>query len=154
MSFVEEQHKLCRRNLAPRYPSDSRSPGTSELQTYGLQDETDNLFPLCLAAHRPSPCPVGECWLASLLQRREVASRSSGSSRSSTRSNSRAYFNEERCQLSIHTTSTVTCTLLPFSGQSKPSDIASIFSSEFHDLPLTWESGAEVPSWLSGTYVR
>jgi len=27
-------------------------------------------------------------------------------------------------------------------------------SSEFHDLPLSWESGAEVPSWLSGTYVR
>ena len=33
--------------------------------------------------------------------------------------------------------------------------ITAIFSSsEFHDLPLTWENGAEVPTWLSGTYVR
>ena len=63
----------------------------------------------------------------------------------------RAYFNEERCQLS---TQPQPSHVLSFSGQSQPSDIASIFSSEFHDLPLTWESGAEVPSWLSGTYVR
>ena len=27
-------------------------------------------------------------------------------------------------------------------------------SSEFHDLPLAWEDGREVPEWLSGTYVR
>ena len=27
-------------------------------------------------------------------------------------------------------------------------------SEEFHDIPLTWESGSNVPSWLSGTYVR
>ena len=33
--------------------------------------------------------------------------------------------------------------------------VTAIFSSsEFHDLPLTWENGAEVPTWLSGTYVR
>ena len=25
---------------------------------------------------------------------------------------------------------------------------------EFHDLPLTWEQGSQVPSWLTGTYVR
>jgi len=25
---------------------------------------------------------------------------------------------------------------------------------EFHDLPLTWEKGSKVPSWLAGTYVR
>jgi len=25
---------------------------------------------------------------------------------------------------------------------------------EFHDIPLTWEQGSKVPSWLSGTYVR
>jgi len=25
---------------------------------------------------------------------------------------------------------------------------------EFHDIPLEWESGSKVPSWLSGTYVR
>merc|ERR1712042_178325 len=27
-------------------------------------------------------------------------------------------------------------------------------TSEFHDIPLTWEGETEVPSWLSGTYVR
>jgi len=26
--------------------------------------------------------------------------------------------------------------------------------TEFHDLPLSWETGIEVPEWLSGTYVR
>jgi carotenoid cleavage dioxygenase-like enzyme len=28
--------------------------------------------------------------------------------------------------------------------------------TEFHDIPLTWESenGTSVPSWLSGVYVR
>ena len=26
--------------------------------------------------------------------------------------------------------------------------------TEFHDLPLTWDSGNRVPEWLSGTYVR
>ena len=26
--------------------------------------------------------------------------------------------------------------------------------TEFHDLPLTWETGIRVPEWLSGTYVR
>ena len=77
---------------------------------HDFQNETDNLFlsPICPAA---CPCSVGECRLAILLQRREVAF---------------------------------------------PPNISnnSLFSSEFHDLPLTWESGAEVPSWLSGTYVR
>ena len=37
-----------------------------------MQDETGNLSLLSPPAHRASPCPVGECWLASLLQRREV----------------------------------------------------------------------------------
>jgi len=27
-------------------------------------------------------------------------------------------------------------------------------TSEFHDIPLTWEDDALVPDWLSGTYVR
>ena len=26
--------------------------------------------------------------------------------------------------------------------------------TEFHDLPLTWETKSKVPEWLSGTYVR
>ena len=77
---------------------------------HAFQNETDNLFlsPICPAA---CPCSVGECRLAILLQRREVA--------------------------------------FPLKISNNY-----LFSSEFHDLPLTWESGAEVPSWLSGTYVR
>ena len=63
----------------------------------------------------------------------------------------RAYFNEERCP---HT-SICRDYFVKRHGYSVTAIITAIISSsEFHDLPLTWENGAEVPTWLSGTYVR
>ena len=96
------------------------------------QDEVDNLFfsPRSSFAPPHPRGPVGKCWMAGVLQRGEVPSHIHH------KSTCRDYFVKRH----LYSVTTI---------------ITAIFSSsEFHDLPLTWENGAEVPTWLSGTYVR